>query len=200
MSRCLRRLPQQERSRLRLASILDAGRELLAVEGLNRFTISAVARLAELPPSSVYEYVSSERMLIGAIAERSIGQMTEELKVQMADPASLDQALQLMSQSMLRSAAAYRADLGALRAILFIEADSELAQISIDEIRAYAEVMHEALSSFLPLLELDPTVSLLTMLFGSLVVSAGRLPQPESDMLIEEFDRIVRLVISQPAS
>jgi AcrR family transcriptional regulator len=56
--------PQQARSRERVARILEASTALMREGGVNRLTMSAVARGAKIPIGSLYQYFPSKSALV----------------------------------------------------------------------------------------------------------------------------------------
>ncbi len=66
----LRHVPTQARSRQRLADVLDAAAEVLAVDGASGFTTNRVAEAAGVPVGSVYRYFEDKEALAEALAVR----------------------------------------------------------------------------------------------------------------------------------
>ncbi len=62
-----RRQPRQERSRKRVAAILDAARELIGEHGADVVSVREIAARAEVPISSVYQYFSNKSAIVGAL-------------------------------------------------------------------------------------------------------------------------------------
>ena len=71
--------PQREAQRLarkdrrhaqRRSAILEAARRLLVEEGIENFTVSAVAAVAEVSKPAVYYYFDSKEELVGALARQ----------------------------------------------------------------------------------------------------------------------------------
>ena len=67
-----RNKPQQDRSRVRLQSLLDAAEEVIVESGLHGLAMREVARRANLPIASVYHYFPSTAALIRALIERQL--------------------------------------------------------------------------------------------------------------------------------
>ena len=68
------RVPKQLRSRQRLARILDACRDLIAESDSVSVSMAAVARRAEIPIASLYQYFPTKSALIARLFERRLEQ------------------------------------------------------------------------------------------------------------------------------
>lgn len=66
-----RRRPQQERSQRSYDAILAAASDLLAAEGLERFTTNAVAERADLSITAVYRYFPDKYAIMAELYRRS---------------------------------------------------------------------------------------------------------------------------------
>jgi AcrR family transcriptional regulator len=70
--------PQQGRSRLAWARILEAGGQILEAEGLENFTIAAICERAQVSSAAIYSRVSGKDDLFLAVYEQTLDHMTEE--------------------------------------------------------------------------------------------------------------------------
>ena len=68
----MRSEPRQQRSRDRLDRILSAADAVLAEDGYDAFTTSAVAARAEVPASSVYRWFADKDELATALLMRHL--------------------------------------------------------------------------------------------------------------------------------
>lgn len=66
----VRKVPQQERSRLMVARLVEAGRQVLHRDGYEGFTTNRVAQEAGVSPGSLYQYFSDKGAIIAAIIAR----------------------------------------------------------------------------------------------------------------------------------
>ncbi|MFH8516116.1 TetR/AcrR family transcriptional regulator [Streptomyces gelaticus] len=75
----LRRLPVQKRSVERFERLLDACAELLDEVGYAALTTKEVARRAEVPIGTLYQFFSDKEGLIGALAARNLETFLERV-------------------------------------------------------------------------------------------------------------------------
>lgn len=75
----LRRRPVQQRSRERFDRILDACARLLDEVGHTALTTKEVARRAEVPIGTLYQFFPGVDGLLGALAERNLGHFADRL-------------------------------------------------------------------------------------------------------------------------
>mgnify|MGYP000340710702 CR=1 FL=1 len=64
-----RRSPRQERSRLMVSRILDAGRTVLIKHGYDGTTTNLIAKEADISPGSLYQYFPNKDVIIAAIVD-----------------------------------------------------------------------------------------------------------------------------------
>ncbi|MGW2181531.1 TetR family transcriptional regulator [Streptomyces sp. NPDC001732] len=79
----LRRLPVQKRSAERFERLLDACAELLDEVGYAALTTKEVARRAEVPIGTLYQFFSDREGLIGALAARNLEIFLERVAVRL---------------------------------------------------------------------------------------------------------------------
>jgi AcrR family transcriptional regulator len=82
-----RRVPQQARSRDRVARILDAAAALVVADGVEAVSTKAVAVAARVPVASLYQYFADRDEILLALVQRDVGEMDEQVA---ADLAGLD--------------------------------------------------------------------------------------------------------------
>lgn len=71
--------PKQDRARAALNRILEAGREILADEGLPALTTDEIARRAEVNIATFYKYFANREGLLGYLALQFSDQQTQSL-------------------------------------------------------------------------------------------------------------------------
>lgn len=94
----LRKQPAQQRSMERVGHILDAAGELVAERGYAAITTSLVARRANVPPGTLYEFFADKRAVVQAAAARNLERFRQRVRAAMAEsrPDDLRAAAALM--------------------------------------------------------------------------------------------------------
>ena len=70
-----RRVPQQSRSRDRVARLLDAASQLVVSGGVDALSTRAIAAAAAVPVASLYQYFADKDDILLALVERDIEEM-----------------------------------------------------------------------------------------------------------------------------
>lgn len=113
-------VPVQARSRQRIDALLDATAALLAAEGAEAATTTAIARAAGTTPATVYHYFENRLAVFAALARRTMAEVDATLTVSLAalgDSEALDSGALLSTlYRAYRDAPGYVAVLRALRA------------------------------------------------------------------------------------
>ncbi len=79
-----RRVPAQERSRVRVERILDATSQVVLERGVDALTTRDVARRAEVPVASLYQYFADKEDLLLALLERDTEEMDRQVALDLA--------------------------------------------------------------------------------------------------------------------
>ena len=82
------RPPLQARSRESLQKILAAAQDVLAADGFDEFTMTAVAERAGVSVGAIYRRCDGREQLLAAVKDRLLGQLEEDLagRLRTADP------------------------------------------------------------------------------------------------------------------
>jgi AcrR family transcriptional regulator len=75
-----RRVPQQVRSRDRVARILEAASRIVVAGGVEAITTRSVASAAGLPVASLYQYFADKESILLAIVERDVAELGEQVR------------------------------------------------------------------------------------------------------------------------
>ncbi len=74
-----RAIPQQQRSRERVATILAVTSRLLGEVGFDALNTRQIAAAANLPPSLVYHYFPNKQAIVKALAEKTVVPLRDQL-------------------------------------------------------------------------------------------------------------------------
>lgn len=80
-----RRTPTQVRSRERVERILDAASQIVLEQGLEALSTREMARVAEVPVASLYQYFSDKDAVLLAICERDMAEMDDQVATDLAE-------------------------------------------------------------------------------------------------------------------
>ncbi len=81
-----RRVPQQSRSRDRVARLLDTASRLVVTEGVDAVGTRAIAHAAGVPVASLYQYFADKDEILLALVERDIEEMDARVATGLAVP------------------------------------------------------------------------------------------------------------------
>lgn len=79
-----RRSPSQRRSKVRVATILDATAELVVGHGVDRLSTRAIAERAGVPIGSIYQYFADKDEVILELVKRDTAEMDEHVAAAVA--------------------------------------------------------------------------------------------------------------------
>jgi AcrR family transcriptional regulator len=79
-----RRTPTQVRSRERVERILDAASQIVLEQGLEALSTREMARVADVPVASLYQYFSDKDAVLLAICERDMAEMDQQVATDLA--------------------------------------------------------------------------------------------------------------------
>ena len=80
-----RRVPTQERSRRRVAKVLDAAARIVVRHGVESLTTRDIAVAAGIPTASLYQYFADKEAVLIALAERDMDEMDTEVATALAE-------------------------------------------------------------------------------------------------------------------
>jgi AcrR family transcriptional regulator len=184
----LRRVPRQQRSRERLARMLDAAEELLVAEGPGALTTTRVAAAAGVSVGSLYQYLPDKDAIVEALANRYLAEF-EALMEELAERAPFDDPVGQLVDAFARR---YRERPG-YRALWFgREMTPALHAADRDNKAALADGLVRVLEALGVEGALRPAARTGVLVADALLQEAFRTDSPE---LIEEAKRILRLYL-----
>ncbi len=80
-----RRVPTQERSRRRVARVLDAAAKIVVRDGVEALSTREIARAAGIPIATLYQYFADKEAVLIALTERDTDEMDAEVATALAE-------------------------------------------------------------------------------------------------------------------
>jgi AcrR family transcriptional regulator len=187
----LRRVPRQQRSRERLARMLDAAEELLVAEGPGALTTTRVAAAAGVSVGSLYQYLPDKEAIVEALANRYLAEF-EDLMEELGEAAAAAPFDDPVGRLVDAFARRYRERPG-YRALWFgRELTPGLRAADRDNKAALAEGLLRVLEALGVEGDLRTAARTGVLVADALLQEAFRTDSPE---LIEEAKRVLRLYL-----
>jgi len=124
-----RAIPQQERSRERVAAILAAASRLLSEYGFDALNTRQIAAAATLPPGLLYHYFPNKTAIVMELAEQSVQPLRHEL-VQLLSKAKAGTWREAIRQLVDKLTAVYRDEQAAAAVLQALQSDPDLRQFN----------------------------------------------------------------------
>jgi AcrR family transcriptional regulator len=124
-----RAIPQQERSRERVAAILAAASRLLTKYGFDALNTRQIAAAAKLPPGLVYHYFPNKTAIVMQLAEQSVQPLRHEL-AQLLGKAKAGSWREAMRQFVGKLTEVYRGEPAAAAILQAIQSDPDLRRFN----------------------------------------------------------------------
>jgi AcrR family transcriptional regulator len=102
-ARHARRVPSQKRSRERVERILDAAAALVVREGVDAMTTQQIARSADVPVASLYQYFADKEDVLLALAGRDMDEMDAEVATALAELGTEDLTVESVVRTTMES-------------------------------------------------------------------------------------------------
>lgn len=186
-----RKLPEQNRSRQRVESILEAARQLMIRRGSASFSMSELAKEAGISQSSMYRYFKDKSAVIQMFAEQHSEDASDRIRTAIVDAARGATIAEVCRNGLLAYFTAVRADPVQRYVAAAVQADSELEHLHIEDARRQAQLLHRLLATNVGSPALGVTVSDLALLFsylaGATANLAGLVETSEAIRLEEGF-------------
>lgn len=145
-----RKTPQQDRSIQRVRTILETASLLIAKNGVNGLTMSGLARQAEIPIGSVYQYFPEKAAIIRALFDDMANAVQDKMTEAFAGVTSAEQAAIQIGAMVDWHYSRYRSDPVYLSIWLGTEADRELLRLNMDHSMRVAEIFMASVRTFMP--------------------------------------------------
>ena len=139
------RRPRQERSRLRVETILDVALEMVVEQGAEALAMREVARRADVQISSIYQYFPSKAHIIRELAKRNLQKVRLLLQAQVQQLLAEFPGAPPVSAAVNRLVDAYfahyRDQPDALAVWAGAQSDHGLRELDLEDTRSTAEFL-----------------------------------------------------------
>jgi len=139
------RQPRQERSRLRVETILDVALDMVVEQGAEALAMREVARRAGVQISSIYQYFPSKAHIIRELAKRNLQKVRLLLQVQvqrlLAEYPGAPPVAEAVNRLVDAYFAHYRDQPDALAVWAGAQSDHGLRELDLEDTRSTAEFL-----------------------------------------------------------
>lgn len=195
----VRRRPQQERSKSRVEAILEVALDMIIEAGSEDLAMREVARRAEVPISSVYQYFPSKTAIIRELATRNLERVSLMLQDEVALLLTETRGRPTPAQSVDRLIDAYYGyyrDTPAATAVWAgAQPDPVLRELNVADTRRTAEFLTPPLMMILSLTDASEAFAL-ALLFAEVASSAARLALALAPPLRDQIITKLKLMLT----
>jgi len=198
-----RRVPRQDRSRARVASILSSARRLVGERGSDAVSMREIAVDAGVPIASVYQYFPDKTAVLRALTERFYRRIRDRLVAALPLVTSPEQ-IPDFTAAMVDGLAV---ELGAAREHLNIwsacQVNETLRSLDAADALELATLLEARFREIGPTLDPDAVrdaCSFAVMMAGHVVRVSYTLPPDDGARLLREFKALIRLRVESVAA
>jgi len=195
----VRRRPQQERSKSRVETILDVALEMIIEAGSEDLAMREVARRAEVPISSVYQYFPSKTAIIRELAKRNLERVSlmlqDELALLLAETGGRPTPAQSVERLIGAYYSYYRDHPAATAVWAGAQSDPALRELDFADTRRTAEFLTPTLMMTLPMPDASEAFTL-ALLFAEVAGSAARLALAVAPPLRDQIIAKLKLMLT----
>ena len=195
----IRRQPQQERSKAKVETILDAALDLIVESGAENLAIREVARRAGVPIGSLYQYFPSKTAIIRELAKRNLDRVSlmlqNELDRLLVEYAGRPTPLQAVNRIIDAYYHYYRDHPAATAVWAGAQADPVLRQLDASDTRHTAEFLTPPIMVVLSLADRESAFAL-AMLLAEVTGSAARLSLAVASPLRERIIEKLKIMLT----
>lgn len=191
-----RREPIQERSKRRVAGILDVTAQLVREVGVDGVTTSEVARRAGIKLASLYRYFPNKNAIIHSLAERHFSNLRPYLE-QFLENFDLEEGLDAMIDAYAQF---YRSEPGYLELWSGIQANPELNQLDMEDLNQNVALIVSRAQHLFPDLseqELAALAMVTTRSAGAVLRLAMTVSEDQAAVMVAELKMMVKCYIRQ---
>jgi len=191
----LRKVPTQERAKLRFEAILSAATDLIAQAGSDHLKMSDVASAAGVPIGSLYQYFPDKAAILLTLADRIMDRVRIGLTDAMGSVETLVEAEEALGVTLNAYYHMFLEEPVARDIWFGVQANKTLHELDMEDSRANGEIAFRALRKFAPRKnwkKLEATCFLIMQLSGMAVRLAVSLERKEGDRIISIYEGMIR--------
>lgn len=192
----IRRMPIQKRSREKYDAILASAKTLIGARGNDSVSMREIAKAAELPISSIYQYFPDKSAILGAIMQSYFETIRELIIKFLEDCKTTDDVQQGISNGINLYYSLFKNDEALASLWAGMQANNELKEMDAEDSRINAQLITETISSIIPAKgekEIYSAVLILIHMAGMTVRLALSIPAEEGDRLVDELKLLSKL-------
>ncbi len=196
-----RKEPKQERSILRLETILKAARALIAERGIHGMRMTDLAARAGVPIGSLYQFFPEKVAIIRALHDDLTSRVEGGTQRTFTGVASLADASALIDRSIDLFYEAFRTDQTYLPIWMAALSDTDLQSLNQRHLGRLAEILETAFTPLLPpasTIDLKARLALFVYLSGATVRHALMQEPALARLLLDEWKTTVRKTLFVP--
>ncbi|MCG8671958.1 MAG: TetR/AcrR family transcriptional regulator [Pseudomonadales bacterium] len=193
-----RRIPTQKRSREKYDAILSTAKALIGERGNDSVSMREIAKEAELPISSIYQYFPDKSAILGAIMQGYFDDIREMIKRFLGECKSIDDFQNGLITGIDLFYSLFKNDTALASLWAGMQANNELKELDAEDSRINARLITETLTSIIKDKEESEIYSAILLFLyttGMTVRLALTIPAAEGDKLIEELKLLAKLRI-----
>jgi len=197
-----RRQPSQERGKLNYDRIIDAAKSLIGQRGADDVSIRDIAKLAEVAPSTIYQYFEDKNAIIIAVMELFFDQTYERLLKNTQSITSLPEWVRALESSMDFFIDQLRKDPDWMMIWNSVQASPTLREYDNKDALRTIELIQQQLMQFSLNISKEKAFYASTLMVHLLSTTARMCLMSEqsvSDKLMDEYKHLIRLRIREIA-
>jgi len=195
-----RRIPTQERGKQRYDRIVAATKELVGQRGSDDVSIRDIAKLAEVAPSSIYQYFDDKNDILIAIMDAYFDQSYDWLAQHTAEAKSLGDWVLSLEGTMDFFVTLLREDPEWFTIWTGVQASPILRDYDNQDVMRSAQLLQQQLRGFCPHIGEQQAVAI-CVLFLQLASTTARLSlfsdEQSEESLINEYKNLIRMRIRE---
>jgi len=197
------RIPQQARSRQKVAAILENAIRLFQESGMDTVSMREIARASGMPIATLYQYFPSKQAIVRRIWEdhtEEIGRLLEAELMPLINDSSSEAIWRVIERIVDSYAEVQARNPAFLEIRRCVEATPDLRQLNIDNTLHVAKMIQQSVLRINP--EVDPVLALNYSIIGIEATSATaklgqEMPEDRREQLLTSMKGFIRQLLRE---